>query len=39
MRFYLDGALVDNPTDWDELKSYLKRDDELNGVVLSKNHH
>lgn len=34
MRFYLDGALVDNPTDWDELKSYLKRDDELNGVVI-----
>lgn len=34
MKFYLDGTLVDNPTDWDELKSYLKRDDDLNGIVL-----
>lgn len=34
MKFYLDGTLVDNPTDWDELKSYLRRDDDFNGVLL-----
>lgn len=34
MKFYLDGTLVENPTDWDELKSYLKRDDDFNGVLL-----
>ncbi len=35
IKVYLDGALVDNPRDWDELQSTLRRDDDFNSIFLT----
>lgn len=35
IKVYLDNILVDNPKDWDELKTSLKRDDEVNGITFT----
>lgn len=34
IQFYLDGTLYDNPDGWDELRSKIKRDDNLNAVLI-----
>lgn len=34
IRFYLDGTLFENPDGWDELRSKVKRDDNLNAVLI-----
>jgi len=34
IRFYLDGTLYENPDGWDELRSKIKRDDNLNAVLI-----
>lgn len=35
IKIYLDGTLVDNPINWDELQSTLRRDDDFNSIFLT----
>lgn len=35
IRVYLDNVLVDNPINWDELQSTLRRDDDFNSIFLT----